>query len=253
MNARSTMQKLSMVLCMAALLGLPMKASAFALKTTEGGDPVRWQQSRVELRIDPRLEQAFGAEAVKRAAVVASDAWRGLANAPDVVIADGAPAAYDAGKRNNGIYLITEWPFDHDQVAMTITSYTPRGEIVGVDILVNGSRSFEMLPEPSNGAPQHDLAAVLTHEVGHALGLAHSEEDPDATMYPNIRAGETHQRSLSADDEAAIAEAYAAAMPEQGQARVSACTAVNGAAAGSSWMSAAMAMLGATLVIRRRK
>ena len=248
------MPKLSMVVCVIALFGLPMKASAFALKTTESGVPVRWQKSRVELRIDPRLEQAFGAESVKRAAVVAGDAWRGLANAPDVIIADGAPAPYDADKRNNGIYLLTDWPFEHDQVAMTITSYTAYGQIVGVDILVNGSRSFEMLPEPSNGAPQHDLAAVLTHEVGHALGLAHSEEDPEATMYPNIRAGETHQRSLSADDEAGIEEAYAAAMPEaQGEARVSACTAVEGGAGGSSWMSAVVAMLGASLVIRRRK
>jgi len=249
------MRKLSMVLCMAALIGLPMKASAFSLKTTDSGVPVRWQQGRVELRIDPRLEEAFGAQAVKRAAVVAGDAWRGLANAPDVIIADGAPAPYDADKRNNGIYLLTEWPYDDDQVAMTITSYTTYGEIVGVDILVNGERSFEMLPEPSNGAPQHDLAAVLTHEVGHALGLAHSEEDPDATMYPNIRAGETHQRSLSADDEAAIAEAYAAAMPVPGETRVAACTTVEGAGSGaaSSWMGAALAMLGAALVIRRRK
>jgi predicted Zn-dependent protease len=250
-----SMQKLSMVLCMAALIGLPMKASAFSLKTTESGVPVRWQQARVELRIDPRLEQAFGAQAVKRAAVVAGDAWRGLANAPDVVIADGAPAPYDANERNNGIYLLAEWPFEHDQVAMTITSYTTYGEIVGVDILVNGTRAFEMLPEPSNGAAQHDLAAVLTHEIGHALGLAHSHEDPDATMYPHIRAGETHQRSLSADDEAAIEQAYAAAMPVVAdEARVSACTAVEGAGSGAagSWMSAAMAMLGAALVIRRR-
>jgi hypothetical protein len=247
------MRKLSMVLCMAALFGLPMKASAFALKTTESGVPVRWQQSRVELRIDPRLEEAFGAEAVKRAAVVAGDAWRGLAHAPDVIIADGAPAPYDAGKRNNGIYLLTDWPYDHDQVAMTVTSYTTYGEIVGVDILVNGERAFKMLPEPSNGAAQHDLAAVLTHEVGHALGLAHSEEDPDATMYPHIRAGETHQRSLSTDDEAAIEEAYAAALPVPGETRVAACTAVAGNAGSSSWMSTAVALLGAALVIRRRR
>jgi hypothetical protein len=246
------MRKLSMALCVAALFGLPVKAEAFALKTTDAGKPVRWQHDRVELRIDPALESAFGKEAVRDAAVVAGEAWRGLANAPDVVIADGAPAAYDAKKRGNGIYLLNDWPFAHDQVAMTITTYTASGTIVGVDILVNGERSFDMLPEPSNGAPQHDLAAVLTHEVGHALGLAHSEEDPDATMYPHIRAGETHQRSLSSDDEAAIMEAYAAAMPTPSEARVSSCTAVQGGP-GSSWMTIAFAMLSVVLVSRRRK
>jgi MYXO-CTERM domain-containing protein len=242
-----------MALCVGALFGLPMKAEAFALKTTEAGVPVRWQHDRVELRIDPALEAAFGKQAVRDAAVIAGEAWRGLANAPDVVIAEGAPAPYDAKKRGNGIYLLNDWPYAYDQVAMTITSYTPSGKIVGVDILVNGDRSFDMLPEPSNGAPQHDLAAVLTHEVGHALGLAHNEDDPDATMYPHIRSGETHQRTLSTDDEAAIMEAYAAAMPDpSSQPRVSSCTAVTGGE-GSSWMTTALALLGAVLVIRRRK
>ena len=244
------MRTMAMMMWMGMLLGVTSQAHAFALKTTDDGVPVRWQRERIELRVDPRLEDAFGAEAVKRAAVVASEAWRGLANAPDVMIADGAPAPYDADARNNGIYLLTDWPFAHDQVAMTITTYTAFGEILGVDILVNGKRSFEMLPEPSNGAAQHDLAAVLTHEVGHALGLAHSDDDPDATMAAHIRAGETHQRTISADDEAAIMEAYSDA-PIAADNRVPACTTVHGSS--SSAMTVALAMLGAVLTIRRRR
>jgi MYXO-CTERM domain-containing protein len=245
------MRTMAMVMWMGLLVGLPMKAQAFALKTTDDGVPVRWQRDRVELRIDPKLSATFGEDEVKRAAAVAGDAWRGFANAPDVVIVDGAPAAYDAETRNNGIYLLTEWPFAHDQLAMTVTTYTSSGTILGVDILVNGERSFKMLPEPSNGAPQHDLAAVLTHEVGHALGLAHSEDDPEATMYPNIRAGETHQRSLSQDDEAAIMEAYAAA-PASAAVRAAACTAVPGGSS-SSVFTATLALLGALLIRRRTR
>jgi predicted Zn-dependent protease len=236
---------------MGLLLGLPMEAHAFALKTTTDGVAVRWQSDRVELRIDPELEAAYGEAAVKRAAEVASEAWRGLANAPDVVIADGAPAAYDAEVRNNGIYLLREWPFEHDQVAMTVTTYTVSGEILGVDILVNGERAFDMLPEPATGSTKHDLAAVLTHEVGHALGLAHSEDDADATMFPNIRAGETKQRTLSADDEAAIDEAYAAASATS-QVRAAACTAVPGGTSGS-FLATALALVSVVLVRRRTR
>ena len=245
------MRAVAMMLWMGMLLGMTNEAHAFALKTTEAGEPVRWQRDRVELRIDPALESAFGSQAVKRAAVVASEAWRGLAHVPDVVIADGTPAPYDADERNNGIYLLADWPFADDQVAMTITTYTPSGTIVGVDILVNGERSFEMLPEPALGAQQHDLAAVLTHEVGHALGLAHSEDDPEATMSAHIRVGETHQRTLSTDDEAAIMEAYADAMPEA-KAPVAACTVAQGAGGSSSLMAIALSMLAAVLVIRRK-
>ena len=69
-------------------------------------------------------------------------------------------------------------------------------------------------------------------------------------MAAHIRAGETHQRTLSADDEAAIMEAYADA-PIAAETRVPACTTVQGSS--SSAMMVALAMLGAILTIRRRR
>ena len=81
----------------------------------------------------------------------------------------------------------------------------------------------------------YDLAAVLTHELGHVLGLDESEV-PTATMYPEIGTGETEQRVLDADDRAGIEDIYSQEPPMDG------CTISPSAPRGSSgfWMCAAL-------------
>jgi hypothetical protein len=59
----------------------------------------------------------------------------------------------------------------------------------------------------SNGAYLED---VLTHELGHALGLNHSDNTA-ATMYPSYRLCSTGMRTLSADDISAAQSLYGTA------------------------------------------
>ena len=54
-----------------------------------------------------------------------------------------------------------------------------------------------------------DLEAVVTHEAGHFLGLAHTP-DTAAVMYAGGEPGRTLQRELKADDLAAVCAAYPA-------------------------------------------
>ena len=64
------------------------------------------------------------------------------------------------------------------------------------------------VPIATDGRPKaFDLQAVLTHELGDALGLDHSSI-PAATMWPYGDQGETRDRTPDADDVAAVQATY---------------------------------------------
>jgi hypothetical protein len=102
------------------------------------------------------------------------------------------------------------WPFAPEQLAVTVSTYDLDGRMIGADVLVNGESDYALLADREDvpGMSQHDLAAVLTHEMGHVLGLDESPDDQSATMWPYIRGGDVHQRTLSEDDEEGIVAAY---------------------------------------------
>ena len=223
-------RSLLMVACslLFATAALPSSASAYTLKHTKAGSMVRWYAHSVTVRVDPKLEAMLPAGQVRAALNMASDAWRGIGDAPEIVIADGAPSAYDADKRNNGVYLLNAWPFGADQLAVTVLTYSTTGQILGMDVLVNGNKRFELLSEQQSavGADAHDFAAVMTHEFGHVLGLDEDNEDDQATMWPYIRKGEVHQRTIDEQDELGVTEAYATAAPNAEAAKTAgACSA----------------------------
>ena len=80
-------------------------------------------------------------------------------------------------------------------LARTIISME-NGEIVDVDILFNG----DQYNWKTNGT-DYDVQAVATHEIGHMIGLAHTEvtSDPKPTMYRLYQAN-AGWRSLEFDD-----------------------------------------------------
>ena len=116
-----------------------------------------------------------------------------------------------------------------ETIALTTTSYNTRtGELVGADMEINSSQfSFTASGQPA--ATSFDLEAVITHEAGHFLGLAHTP-DRSAVMYAGGEPGRTLQRDLKADDVAAICDAY----PADGSRNVDAATAAGGSLASAA-------------------
>jgi hypothetical protein len=76
---------------------------------------------------------------------------------------------------------------------------------------VNGTKNLTTAtPVPDKDS--YDLQSILTHEVGHFLGLAHTLK-PDATMNRTYRPGTMGFRNPSPDDVLAICAAYPPGRP----------------------------------------
>jgi hypothetical protein len=256
-NFAVTRHRLIVVLgaLMCAYLATPTAvAHAYALKTTKTGARVRWSDSSVTMRVDPKLEEAMGKDQVRAALSMATDAWRGLPGVPHITLSDEAAPGYRLAERTNGIYLLKPWPFPKEQLAVTVSTYASNGRMIGADILLNGETEYALLADGPDRSDmhEHDLGAVLTHEMGHVLGLDESPDDQAATMWPYIRAGETHQRTLDDDDEQGVIEAYAGAAPTEaagcGQASVVGAQRASQPVAAYAWL-----LLAAGLVLVRRR
>jgi hypothetical protein len=94
-------------------------------------------------------------------------------------------------------------------IALTSVMYDKNtDQILDVDIEFNGVyHSFGVLDGAIGDGNKMDLQSVLTHELGHTLGIDHSSV-PGAVMEPYGGPGETHMRTLSQDDMDAICAIY---------------------------------------------
>jgi len=95
-------------------------------------------------------------------------------------------------------------------LAKTSVTYNDEtGEIYDADIEVNTAfNEVTITDDPLN--VEYDLQAILTHEVGHFIGIAHSP-DPSAVMFASYSPGSLTQRRLHPDDVEAVCAIYPAA------------------------------------------
>jgi hypothetical protein len=93
-----------------------------------------------------------------------------------------------------------------DALAITGTvSSAVTGDVLDADIIFNPTVPFST--DPTTPSNRIDFEAVLTHEIGHLLGLDHSAILA-ATMFPRIGDGVSAPRALTADDIAGVSSLY---------------------------------------------
>jgi hypothetical protein len=164
-----------------------------------------------------------------------------------------------------GIYFRDRgWPYEGKEdstLAQTNTLYGKKSGLIEYsDIEINtGASRFSTKEE----GPGIDLQAVITHEVGHYIGIAHSD-DPSSIMVPSYcdqvenrcEKGKIAARRLSDDDLAAVCTLF----PPDGYAGAGATAETAGCSTSSSssvsvegtlaWIVAA---LGGVFVFARRQ
>ena len=100
-------------------------------------------------------------------------------------------------------------------LAATFTGYytqSGRGKnrtytIFDADIVTNTAYNWTSQSEPDGCAAEFYIEGVQVHEIGHALGLAHTNVG-GATMFPSVASCDNGPASIEADDIAGINALY---------------------------------------------
>jgi hypothetical protein len=217
-----------------AFTGVADDARAFCRKTTcgdcpldpdtncpTGGQPLEWSRQCVSYALSRAGSKKVSIAEATAAAAEAFRAWQsvtcpGTGEPPSILATEAFGLTgcnfheYTKNSVNVNVILFhdDEWPHpqSEDAVGLTSTTYDERtGEIFDADIEINSTLdlSTSVVVPPD----KYDLLSVLTHEVGHFLGLAHSN-DPFATMQPIYELGSDDFRTLGDDDIAGICAIY---------------------------------------------
>lgn len=179
------------------LLALLVLASTrvycFEIKEIEVGPAkrfLRWDTTRGPIRVvlNPNGSADLPIASVETALKNAMNQWQNVPGQSASFAYAGrssAAVANDSDMINSVLWIENNWPYGASVAAITRFSFFVSDPpfLADADILLNG-QNFRWSLNPSAGSlhPQQ----ILTHELGHLLGLSHSANF-NATMFPSIR------------------------------------------------------------------
>jgi matrixin len=181
-----------------------------------GARGARWKQSTVDVSVEDSVD-LLGTEGEAFEAVVkAATAWQNAPGIlPTLVVERGPedPVGYRRnGHNKNTVRFAPDGdPLANGALAITVITFDAHAkEILDADVVLNGEHGFAFFDHDARdeGMSTYDLQNVLTHELGHLLGLGEDMTDVDATMYAFSQPGETGKRDLEVVDKDSIAALY---------------------------------------------
>jgi hypothetical protein len=107
------------------------------------------------------------------------------------------------------LFQDNDWKYRGIDATLAKTSVTyndETGEIYDADIEINTANNDMTITDPPKKV-EYDLQSIITHEVGHFIGIAHSSQ-ASAVMAPTYSPGSIALRKLSPDDVEAVCTIY---------------------------------------------
>jgi matrixin len=206
--------------CAAAALAVTLTADVASAEQSglgsAGARGARWKQNSVTVSVEDSVDLLGGDGDAFEAIVRAATAWQNAPGIlPTLVVQRGPedPIGYRRNGRNkNTVRFAPDGdPLANGALAITVITFDAHAkEILDADVVLNGEHGFSFFDHDARdeGMSTYDLQNVLTHELGHLLGLGEDMTDVDATMYAFSQPGETGKRDLEVVDKDSIAALY---------------------------------------------
>jgi len=171
------------------------------LLKTRSGSLVHWTGTEISVGVDPSAaSRAVAQEGVFLAIQRAAETWNAVhAGQPRLHVALGSGEQVTVG------FCRGKWHGDSIDLGKTqFTASLRDGAVTAATVEINECDHAFTAPDAGTTG-RFDLEAIVTHELGHVLGLGHSD-NPAAIMHPNGRGAEA--RRPNTDDKTALALIY---------------------------------------------